>query len=97
MCGKISCQGVVRSMSRSVDGNVYQPGERIDRMTALLMATRWAAEYVLREKVLGAIEAGKWADLVVLDRDYMSVPEEEISKVRPVMTMVGGRIVYHAK
>ena len=80
----------------SADGVVYNPEEKIDRMSALLTATRWAAEYVLREDVLGSIEVGKWADLVVLDRDYQNVPEEEISEVRPVMTMVGGKIVFEA-
>ena len=81
---------------RSQDGRVYNPEERIDRMTALLMATRWAAGYVLREDVLGSIEVGKWADLVVLEGDYQTVPDETISEVRPVMTLVGGRIVYRA-
>lgn len=82
---------------RSNDGQVYNPEERIDRMTALLMATRWSAEYVLREQVLGSIEVGKWADLVVLDRDYQAVPDEEIAEVHPVVTMVGGKIVYRAQ
>ena len=58
------------------------------------MFTRWAAEYVLRENVLGSIEPGKWADLMVLDRDYMTIPENEISKTQVLLTMVGGRIAY---
>jgi predicted amidohydrolase YtcJ len=35
-------------------------------------------------------------DLVVLDRDYFAVPEEEIATIRPVVTVVGGRVVYEA-
>jgi predicted amidohydrolase YtcJ len=65
-----------------------------DRMTMLLMMTRWAAPLTLRERVLGSIEPGKWADLVVLDRDPLTVSIEELPKVRPIMTMVAGKIVF---
>jgi len=36
------------------------------------------------------------ADLLVLDRDYLTVPAEQIKDIKPVMTMVGGKIVYDA-
>ncbi len=42
----------------------------------------------------GSIEVAKYADLTVLDRDYLTVPEDEIKDIEPVLTMVGGRIVY---
>ncbi len=48
-----------------------------------------------QEDNLGSLEAGKYADLVVLDKDYMTVPAEEIFWIRPTLTMVGGRIVYN--
>jgi predicted amidohydrolase YtcJ len=41
--------------------------------------------------MLGSIEKGKYADMVVLNGDYMTVPENEIEKLEPVMTIVGGR------
>ena len=47
-----------------------------------------------RENDLGSIQNGRFADLVVLDRDYLTVPADEIKDINPVMTMVGGRIVY---
>ena len=47
-----------------------------------------------QEKTLGSLEAGKQADLVVLDRDYMTVPAAEIKRIKPTMTMVGGRVVF---
>jgi predicted amidohydrolase YtcJ len=40
---------------------------------------------------------GKLADLVVLDRDYLSVPVDEIRDIDPTMTMVGGRVVFENK
>ena len=58
------------------------------------MFTRWAAEYVLKEREIGSIEQGKWADLVVLDRDFLSVDDEEISDINVLMTIVGGEIEY---
>ena len=45
------------------------------------------------EKDLGTLEKGKLADLVVLDRDYMSIAVDDMRNVGPVMTMVGGKIV----
>ena len=78
----------------AVDGKVYAENQRIDRIAALKSATIWGSYYVLREKTLGSLEAGKWADLLVLDRDYMTIPEEEIAKIRVLMTMVGGKMVH---
>ncbi len=75
-------------------GRIWTAEEKVDRMTALRMATRWAAEYVLREQVLGSIEPGKFADLVVLDRDYATVPENQISQIKVLKTVVGGKTVY---
>jgi len=76
---------------------VYAPEEKMDRETFLLLSTRWAARYVLRENVLGSIEAGKWADLVIWDRDIMKVPAEELKEMRPLLTMIGGKVVYAHK
>ena len=71
---------------------MWQPEERIDRVHALKMWTRWAAEYVRHPDQLGSLEEGKWADLLVIDRDYFTIPEDDILKIRPLMTMVGGKM-----
>ena len=76
------------------EDKVWGPHERIDRQSALKVATINGARYVLKEDQLGSIEPGKFADLVVLDRDYMTVPELEISEIRPLVTMVGGKFVF---
>ncbi|HYY24379.1 MAG TPA: amidohydrolase family protein [Candidatus Udaeobacter sp.] len=77
------------------NGRVWGARNAVDRRTALMMATRWASEYVLRDKVLGTLEAGKWADMVVLDKDYLAVPDEEIADIKSLMTMVGGKVIYN--
>jgi predicted amidohydrolase YtcJ len=46
--------------------------------------------------MLGSIEKGKYADLVLLSGDYMAVPDNEIEKLEPVMTIVGGQVVFEA-
>jgi predicted amidohydrolase YtcJ len=66
----------------------------IGREDALIAHTRRNAWFVFQEKNLGSIEAGKLADLVVLDRDYLTVPADDIKDIRPVMTIVGGRIAF---
>ena len=70
------------------------PEEAIDRVTALKMATTWAAEYVMAEDTLGVLEPGKYADFAVLDQDYFTIPVDEILKLRVIMTGLNGQIVY---
>lgn len=68
--------------------------QTISREDALIAHTRKNAFLVFRENDLGSIQPGKLADLVVLDRDYLTVPANQIGSIRPVMTFVGGRVVY---
>jgi hypothetical protein len=70
--------------------------QTISREDALIAHTRKNAFLVFQENNLGSIQPGKLADLVVLDRDYLTIPEDQIKDIKPVMTMVGGRIVYDA-
>ncbi|MEE8348379.1 MAG: amidohydrolase family protein, partial [Acidobacteriota bacterium] len=76
------------------DGKVWGPDQRVDRETALRVATQNGANYVLKGDQLGSIEVGKLADLVVLDRDYLTVAEEEISETQSLMTLLGGKIIF---
>ena len=46
------------------------------------------------EDTIGSIEPGKLADLVVLDRDYFTVPEVQIKEIKALLTIVGGKIVH---
>ena len=71
-------------------------GQQISRQQALYAYTRANAWYMNREHDLGSIEVGKLADLVVLDRDYFTVSDATMRGTRPVLTLVGGAIVYDA-
>ena len=81
-----------QAITRKYDGKVWQPEERIDRVWALKMWASWASEYVMKSEKIGTLETGKLADMVVIDRDYLTVPEDNILKIRPLMTRVGGKI-----
>ena len=70
------------------------PEERIDRVTALKMHTVWPAHYMLKENEIGSLEIGKWADVIVIDRDFFTIPETEISDIQVLLTILGGDIVY---
>ena len=45
---------------------------------------------------LGSLEAGKWADFIIIDRDYFEIPASEIDDIRVLQTWVGGERVYLA-
>jgi predicted amidohydrolase YtcJ len=75
---------------------VYGEQQAVDRKDALRLLTIEAAFFIAEEKMLGSIEKGKYADLVVLNGDYMTVPENEIEKLEPMMTIVGGQVAFEA-
>jgi len=68
--------------------------QSITREEALIAHTRSNAFIVFQEANLGSLQPGKYADLLVLDRDYLTIPADSIKDIKPVMTMVGGKIVY---
>jgi len=75
-------------------GQLVAPQEAISRLEALQAYTVAGTRLTREEGLKGTIEAGKFADLAVLDRDYFEIPEEEIKDVAVDMTVVGGKVVW---
>jgi predicted amidohydrolase YtcJ len=84
-------------VTRKTDrGTVFNPEQAVSRENALKMYTINNAYASFEEGVKGSIEPGKLADLVVLSADILTCPEDDIRKIRPLLTMVGGKIVHDA-
>jgi predicted amidohydrolase YtcJ len=85
---------------RTLDGkhpDGWVPAQKISVEEALRAYTSDAAFAAFSEKSLGSLQAGKLADLVVLDRNLLETPGEDLAKAGVVLTMVGGRVMYDAK
>jgi predicted amidohydrolase YtcJ len=72
-----------------------QPG--MPRAAVLRAATIDAAWTLRQEASTGSLEVGKLADLVVLDRNFFTIPEEDIANIQVLQTVVGGKVVYEAE
>jgi len=81
---------------KTAAGTVLNPEQRITREEALRLWTINGAYGTFEEKKKGSIEPGKLADFAVIDRDYLTCPEDEIKDIEVLMTMVDGKIVYGA-
>ena len=79
---------------RNREGNVYGQHQRISRLAALRCLTTSPAYLSFSEDTKGTLDKEKLADLAILDRDYLSCPEEEISEIRVLRCMVDGRFVF---
>lgn len=83
------------SISRKTrEGKLIYPEEKITREQALRMYTNGSAYLHFSEKVLGSLEPGKYADLVVIDKDFLTCPEDEIRRIQPLATVVNGKTIY---
>ncbi|MCI0694234.1 amidohydrolase [candidate division KSB1 bacterium] len=76
----------------SADG--WHPELAMTREEALKSLTIWGAMAAFEEDLKGSLTTGKLADLVVLDRDLMTAPENELFRTKVLMTMVGGKVVF---
>jgi len=87
--------GFYASVSRRTsDGEVFFPDQRMTREQALRSYTINNAYAAFEEDVKGSITVGKLADIVVLSKDIMTIPEEEIPSAEVVYTILGGRVAY---
>jgi hypothetical protein len=78
---------------RNLSGELILGDQTLTREETIRLATS-ANRWFVREDDLGSIEAGNHADLVVLDRDFFTVPDDEITGTRSLLTLVGGKIVH---
>jgi predicted amidohydrolase YtcJ len=85
---------------KNAAGELINDGQQITRMQALQLYTAANGWFLHEEQTLGSLEPGKMGDVVVLSDDYFDaakVPDEAIRKLRSVMTVVGGKVVYEDK
>jgi predicted amidohydrolase YtcJ len=75
-------------------GTVLNPAEKLTREEALRLYTINNAYLHHEEKDKGSLEVGKLADFIVIDRDYLTCPEDDILQTKVLRTIVGGRTVY---
>ena len=78
------------------DGTRFYPEEVLTREEALYSYTMAAAWSAFEEDVKGSLTPGKYADIVVLTKDILTVPDEEIPEAEVAMTIVGGKVVWNA-
>ena len=76
------------------DGTVFYPDQRMSREQALRSYTINGAYAAFQEDILGSLTAGKLADITILSKDIMTVPEDEILEAEVLYTIVSGKIFY---
>ncbi len=82
---------------KTVTGAVLNPEQRITRGEALRMWTLDGAYNGFEETIKGSIEPGKLADMVVIDKDFLQCPVDEIRDIEAMLTVVDGKVVYESK
>ena len=83
------------SVSRKLkDGSIFYPDQRMSRMEALRSYTLSAAYAAFEEDIKGSLAPGKLADITVLSKDIMTIPEDEIPTADVLYTIVGGKVMY---
>ncbi len=80
----------------TADGEAFFPGQRMSRLEALRSYTINNAYAAFEEDYKGSLEVGKVGDIVILDRDLLTVPEDQIRDVQVDYTIVAGE-VRHAR
>jgi hypothetical protein len=78
-------------------GEMFNPDERVDRVTSFKLHTIAPAEFAFAETLTGSLEVGKLADFMVINKDFLDqakVPDEEIGEIDVYMTVIGGATVW---
>jgi predicted amidohydrolase YtcJ len=76
------------------DGSTFYPAQRMTRLEALRSYTINAAQAAFEEKDKGSLRRGKLADLTILSKDILTIPDNEIPTTEVLYTIVGGKVMY---
>jgi predicted amidohydrolase YtcJ len=79
---------------RCWDGTLFYPDQKMSREEALRSYTLNGAYAAFQEDILGSLTPGKLADITVLSKDIMTVPDDEILEAEVVSTIVGGKVLF---
>ena len=79
---------------QTADGSIYYPEQNMTRVEALRSYTINNAIAAFEEDYKGSLEVGKLGDVVILDRNILTVPDAELPDARVEMTIVGGEVRY---
>ena len=88
---------VARKTLKGLPDDGYEIRQKLSRQETLKSMTLWNAYAAFEEAEVGSISVGKRADMTVTDQNLMTVDETEILATKPVMTIIGGEVVYQAK
>lgn len=80
---------------KNLAGQPILGDQNLTRQQTLQLATK-ANKWFIWEDDLGSIEVGNHADLAVLDRDFLTAPEDDIKRTRSLLTVIGGKVVHSA-
>lgn len=87
---------VTRKARNGEPADGWYADQALTRAESLHSFTLAAAYAAHQEDRLGSLEPGKWADFIVIDRDYFEVPENQIDDIKVLKTFVGGQLIYDA-
>jgi hypothetical protein len=79
---------------KDMKGRLWGPQDRVDHATALKLFTSYAADYVMRLDKIGTLEVGKLADMAVLSKDFLTIPDDDVKTVLSDLTITDGKIRY---
>ena len=82
---------------RLPDGSIFNADEAMTRMQALASYTINNAHAAFEEDVKGTLTPGKYADITVLSKDILTIPDDEIRDTEVVYTIIGGEVKYEAR
>ena len=85
---------VSRKTLKGMPDGGYEPLQKMTRNQALRSYTLDAAYAAFQENDKGSIEVGKWADFTILDKNIMTIPENQILETKVAMTVIGGEVVF---